>query len=46
MKYYFYIAFYSKGLIKCFNTKRKPQPINKRGDGKLLEVKKYVVVIK
>lgn len=46
MKYYFYIAFYDDGTIRCFNTKREPKPINRKGDAKLIDVKKYTRKIK
>lgn len=41
MKYYFYIAFYSGGKIRCFNTKNIPKPINKSNGEKLISVKKF-----
>lgn len=46
MKFYFYIAFYSKGSMRLFNTKRKPKPMNVLGNEKLLDVVKFSKVLK
>lgn len=41
MNFYFWVAFYSDGRVRVFNTKRKPRPVNRMGEGKLIEVKKF-----
>lgn len=50
MKVYFYIAFYSNGKMRLFNTKNKPMPTfcssgyyknGKPHKGKLIKVKKF-----
>lgn len=45
MKFYFWIAFYSDGRIRAFNTKREPKPVNRLGKGKLLCITKYKVKV-
>lgn len=39
--FYFYIAFYSDGTMRMFNTKRIPRPTNSSCEGKLIYVKKF-----
>ena len=41
MKYYFYVAFYEEGLMRMFNTKNKPKPMNIHNGKKLLKVCKF-----
>lgn len=46
MKFYFYIAFYSKGSMRLFNTKRKPKPMNVHNGEKLLKIVKFTKELK
>lgn len=38
MNFYFWIAYYSDGRLRMFNTKFEPKPMNRLGKGKLIKL--------